>query len=262
MGVHDGHRQRMRERFRKEGLEGFADHEVLELVLFDCIPNGNVNPLAHVLLDTFGSLHGVLEARADQLMAVKGVGERTAAHLSSLLPLFRRYQQSVCADRKRLQSRSEATAYCQALLSGWRTERFYLLSLNADMEIMGVRLIAEGSLTEVGAYPRLVVEAALNHNAHSVLFCHNHPGGSVHPSADDIQTTLLLRSILEPMGIAVLDHMIVANGQTYSMMRQGDLNPEALLTRLPDNMRALVAADSSGKLLPRRKKRMNPTSEE
>lgn len=262
MGVHDGHRQRMRERFRREGLDGFADHEVLELVLFDCIPNGNVNPLAHELLDTFGSLHGVLEARADQLMAVKGVGERTAAHLASLLPLFRRYQQSVCADRTRIQNRSQASAYCLALLSGWRTERFYLLSLNGDMELMGTRLIAEGSLTEVSAYPRLVVEAALNHNAHSVVFCHNHPGGSLRPSADDIQTTLLLRGILEPMGIAVLDHIIVADGQVYSMMQQGDLNPEALMTRLPTSARTLVAADSSGKLLPRRKKRMNSTSEE
>ena len=172
MGVHDGHRRRMRERFRREGLDGFADHEVLELVLFDCIPNGNVNPLAHELLDTFGSLHGVLEARMDQLLAVKGVGERTAAHLATLLPLFRRYQQSVCADRKKIQNRSQASAYCLALLSGWRIERFYLLSLNADMELMGTRLIAEGSLTEVSAYPRLVVEAALNHNAHSVVFCH------------------------------------------------------------------------------------------
>ena len=127
----------------------------------------------------------------DQLLAVKGVGERTAAHLATLLPLFRRYQQSVCADRKKSQNRSQASAYCLALLSGWRIERFYLLSLNADMELMGTRLIAEGSLTEVSAYPRLVVEAALNHNAHSVVFCHNHPGGSLRPSADDIQTTLL-----------------------------------------------------------------------
>lgn len=124
MGVHDGHRRRMRERFRREGLDGFADHEVLELVLFDCIPNGNVNPLAHELLDTFGSLHGVLEARMDQLLAVKGVGERTAAHLATLLPLFRRYQQSVCADRKKIQNRSQASAYCLALLSGGAPSAF------------------------------------------------------------------------------------------------------------------------------------------
>lgn len=262
MNVHEGHRQRMRERFRREGLEGFADHEVLELLLFDCIPARNVNPLAHELLETFGSLHGVLEARVEQLMAVPGVGERTAVHLSSLLPVFRRYQQSVCADRKRIQNRSQAMAYCLALLSGWRTERFYLLSLNADMELMGTRLIAQGSLTEVSAYPRAVVEAALNHNAHSVVFCHNHPGGSVQPSADDIQTTLLLQSILEPMGIAVLDHIIVADGQTYSMMLQGDLNADALLSRLPIGVRTLVAADSTGRLLPRKKKRINPASEE
>lgn len=262
MGVHEGHRQRMREKYRAAGLDGFADHEVLELLLFDCIPQGNVNPLAHRLLDTFGSLHGVLEARVEQLLAVPGVGERTAVHLSMMIPLFRRYTRSICSERRRLSNRAEAAEYCLSLLAGWRTERFYLLSLNAEMELVGVRLIAEGSLTEVSAYPRLVVEAALNHNAHGVVLCHNHPGGMAHPSAEDVQTTLCLQSLLEPLGITLLDHMIVGGDEAYSMASHGNLQDDALAGLLPRDAQHLVAADSSGKLLPKRRKRMQRAVEE
>ena len=89
--MHEGHRQRMRERFRLEGLDNFAPHEVLELLLFYARVQGDVNPLAHELLDSFGSIKGVLEARPEQLMAVKGVGEETATLLSLIVPVFRKY---------------------------------------------------------------------------------------------------------------------------------------------------------------------------
>ena len=185
MTMHDGHRARMRERFRKEGLDGFAPHEVLELLLFYGRARGDVNPLAHTLIDAFGSLRGVLEARPEQLMRVDGVGEETATLLSLMLPVFRRYSASLCAERRRIVNRSDAQAYCGALLAGWRTEHFYVICLNADMQLLGQRRISEGSLTEVNAYPRLVAEAVLNYNAHSVIFCHNHPGGTPLPSCPD-----------------------------------------------------------------------------
>ena len=177
MTMHEGHRQRMRERFRREGLEGFAPHEVLELLLFYGRARGDVNPLAHELMDAFGSLKGVLEARPDQLMTVKGVGEETATLISLMLPMFRRYSACVCEERQRITSRSEAAAYCQALLAGWRTERFYVICLSSAGQVLGRRKVAEGTLTEVLAYPRLVVETALSYNAHSVVLCHNHPSG-------------------------------------------------------------------------------------
>ena len=183
MTMHEGHRQRMRERFRREGLEGFAPHEVLELLLFYGRARGDVNPLAHELLDAFGSLKGVLEARPEQLMAVKGVGEETATLISLMLPMFRRYNACVCEERKRLVTRGEAQNYCRALMAGWRTERFYVLCLSVDNQLLGQRLVAEGTLAEVPAYPRTVVETALNYNAHSVVLCHNHPSGSASPSA-------------------------------------------------------------------------------
>ena len=247
MTMHDGHRQRMRERFKQGGLDGFAEHEVLELLLFYARARGNVNPLAHELLSRFGSLHGVLEASVEQLCAVEGVGEETATLLSLMVPLFRRYSLSVCETRQRILNRTDAVNYCVSLLSGLTRERFYLISLNADSQVLGARAIADGTLTEVSAYPRLVAQAALEHNAYGVILCHNHPGGSLTPSLDDVRTTLQLKRLLEGMDILLLDHIIVADGAGYSMVQHHDLNnaPSPAVTESP-----VRAADSSGKLAP------------
>ena len=166
MNMHEGHRHRLRERFRLEGLECFAPHEVLELLLFYARARGDVNPLAHTLLTTFGSLKGVLEAPVEQLRTVEGVGEETATLLSMMVPLFRRYEVCLCEEKKRLMYFSDVHEYCRALLNGLRKERFYVISISAQMRLLGQRIVAEGSLSEVPAYPRLVVETALTHNAY------------------------------------------------------------------------------------------------
>ncbi len=217
MTMHDGHRKRMRERFRQEGLEGFAPHEVVELLLFYAKARGDVNPLAHELLDVFGSLKGVLEARPEQLMAVRGVGEETATLLSLVLPLFRRYQEELCVQRVCLKNRVAAEKYCQAMMAGLRHERLYVISISASREVLGRRVVSEGSLAEVPAYPRKVVEAALNHNAYAVILCHNHPGGVATPSREDVAVTLQIEALLQHMGIRLMDHIIVAGQETYSM---------------------------------------------
>lgn len=223
MTMHEGHRGRMRERFRAEGLDGFAPHEALELLLFYGRARGNVNPLAHELINAFGSLKGVLEARPEQLMAVKGVGEETATLISMIVPLFRQYQACVREEQPCITNRDDAKNYCVSLLAGWRTERFYVICLSVSGRVLGHRLISVGSLAEVSAYPRQVAETALNYNAYSVLLCHNHPGGSLRPSADDVQSTLRLKSLLGQMEIMLMDHIIVAGDAAYSMAQHGDL---------------------------------------
>ena len=222
MTMHEGHRHRLRERFRLEGLEHFAPHEVLELLLFYARARGDVNPLAHRLLETFGSLKGVLEAPVDQLCTVDGVGEETATLISLMVPMFRRYELCVCEKKPRLANYRDAEEYCKALLAGLRKERFYVISLSAQMRVIGVRLIGEGSLTEVPAYPRLVVEAALNHNAYSILLCHNHPSGNPQPSMGDITCTRELDGVLAPLGIALVDHIIVGEGKMCSLVKLGE----------------------------------------
>jgi len=116
--VHEGHRQRLRDRFLQDGLDGFAPHEVLELLLCYAIPQKNVNPLAHALLNHFGSLHGIFDATPEQLQQVDGIGPYAAAFLHLITPLYRQIEFSRMGQKPILKSRKDAQAYCINLLSG------------------------------------------------------------------------------------------------------------------------------------------------
>ncbi len=222
MAMHDGHRHRMRERFRKEGLEAFAPHEVLELLLFYTRPRGDVNPLAHRLLDTFGNLRGVLEAPVDQLCTVSGIGEETAVLISMLVPFFRRYECCLGEETQRLANYRQVIDYCRGLLLGLRKERFYVICVSPKMMLLGQRIVGEGDLSEVPAYPRQVLETALSLNAYGVILCHNHPGGPARPSDGDLAVTRRMETLLTQVGIRLVDHVIVADQGTYSMAAHMD----------------------------------------
>ena len=94
MSVHEGHRQRKKEQFREHGLDAFADHEALELLLYYAIPRQDTNPIAHRLIERFGSLEGVFSAPAYELQKVEGVGENAATLIRLLFPLCRRVRTS------------------------------------------------------------------------------------------------------------------------------------------------------------------------
>ena len=245
---HGGHRLRMRERYRKQGnLDGFASHEVLELFLYYAIPQKNVNTLAHELLERFGTLHGVFSAAPEQLMQIKGIGEYAATFLS-LFPQIARYAEKERAGSKvTLSNRKEAEEYCIRLLSGERREVFYAVCLNVQMQVLSSVQIAKGSLSAVPAYPRVVAEAVLSHNAHAVLFCHNHPGGSAIPSQGDMEVTQQLAALLQGLEVMLVDHVIVAEDQAFSMLSnrliEQDYGRKAAIPQ---------AADSAGKIRGRR----------
>lgn len=221
--MHEGHRQRMRERFLTESIDDFQPHEVLEMMLYAVQPRGDVNPLAHRLLATFGTLRGVLEAQVEQLLQVEGVGEETAYFIAMMVPLFRRYEGCLCEKGVRFAHMREVAHYCQRLLTGLRSEHLYIICLNSQMRVISSVLLTEGSLSEVQAYPRTVVETALKCNAHSVVLCHNHPGGSSTPSQRDLLVTQSIRRALNALGVRLLDHLIVSDTATYSMVQHGDL---------------------------------------
>ncbi len=223
--IHAGHRARLRERFRKEGgFDHFQDHEILELILTYGAPRGDMNGIAHELLDTFGSLKAVFEARPEALMRVRGVGEAQATMIAMAVSLARVWEIRSGEELKRITNRRELEQYCRSMLLGERNERFYVICVDAQCRVLGTRKISEGSLSEVSAYPRSVVETALNYNAHSVFFCHNHPGGTCAPSTEDIASTIQLQRILNGVGVLVLDHVIIAGTQAYSMSAHGDLD--------------------------------------
>lgn len=221
MGIHNGHRERMRRRFLDSGLDGFADHEVLELLLYYAIPQGDVNPLAHALMDRFGSLSGVLSAPVELLTQVKGVGERTAVLLRLVLQAA---QKARLADLKRelaLNTRENVGAYLLELFSQERSEAVYEICLDAKGKLLACRRLGEGSVSAVSLDIRKVVENAIIHSASSVILAHNHPSGIALPSEADAQATNQVRTALASIGVRLEDHIIVADHDFISFSESG-----------------------------------------
>lgn len=221
MSEHDGHRKRLRERANSTGLEGFQAHEVMELLLSETIPRKDVNPLAHELIDHFGSLAGVLDARKEELMQVKGVGERTAAHLALQVEILRYYQRDRWGEKPRLNNRYEAGEYCTALFGRQQVEAMRLVCLDVHKSVLASEVIAVGTVDETPVYPRTVVEAALRYHAHSVILVHNHPSGEVEPSQGDVYVSAQVERALRLVNIDLLDHIIVAGDRYTSLCDMG-----------------------------------------
>lgn len=214
---HEGHRDRMRKRFLQGGLSSFAPHEMLELLLFFAIPRRNVNPLAHQLLQHFGSLSAVLEAEPEQLMQVPGIGESAAVLLALLSPIVREADQKRFGDKPCVTNYREAKDYCQSLFQGAQDEVLYVVCLDAQGRVLRAVRAITGTIDEIAIYPRTIVSAAIRHNAHSIVLAHNHPSGVREPSDADIRTTDQLRETLSGMDIKLLDHIIYADGECLSM---------------------------------------------
>lgn len=187
--VHAGHRARMKERFMKEGLSGFSEHEVLELLLMFAIPQRDVNPLAHRLIERFGSLSAVLETAPSELKRVDGVGENAAVLLSLMPQLLSYYQHSAMGSKPVITNLAEARRYAGALFFGLHEERVYMICMDQSGRVLRPALLHKGTIDQVQIYPREVVETALRYHAHAVLLAHNHPSGTAEPSQDDYDAT-------------------------------------------------------------------------
>lgn len=219
--IHEGHRARLKQRFADYGERVFDDHQLLELLLFFAVPQGDVNPLAHRLINHFGSFAAVLDASPEDLKKVKGVGEHSALFLSMLPQVMRRYQQSRTGAETAVTSIADAGEYLLPYFFGARNETAYLLCLDAKGKVLSCRFLAEGSLDRVELNSRQVVETALEHRASSVILAHNHVSGVATPSEADVALTLALRPLLKSLGIRLLDHLVVADGDFVSMAESG-----------------------------------------
>ena len=222
--VHAGHRARLRERFLKEGLSGFSEHEVLELLLMFAIPQKDVNPLAHALIGRFGSLSAVLEASPAELMRVAGVGQNAAALLSLMPQLMGYYQHSAMGAKPSITNLSGAKRYAGALFFGVHEECVYMICLDQSGRVLSPALLHKGTIDQVQIYPREVVETALRYHAHAVLLAHNHPSGTAEPSRDDYDATRAVISALNVIGVRVIDHLIFAGSTVYSMTKNSQFD--------------------------------------
>ena len=214
---HGKHRERVRNLFLQSGLDGFSEHNVLELLLFYTIPQGDTNMTAHNLIDAFGSLQGVLDAPVEELKKVKGVGEYTAVFLSILPQLARRYFAGKAPDRVSMTDRESLTQYVKTLFIGMKTEMVFLLSFDVSGQLNHTVRLSEGGVKQVRMDNRRIMEAALRSDAVYAVLTHNHPGGVAAPSAEDASTTRTVANLLASVGIHLENHLIVAGEDCFSM---------------------------------------------
>jgi len=220
MGLHDGHRQRKKQQFLQHGLEGFADHEVLELLLFYAIPRRDTNETAHKLLHRFGSLREVFLAPVEELQKVDGVGEN-AAVLLHLLPEVYYRSAAVTKPELILNTVQKCGAFFSAILKNERREVLYQACLDAKGKVLSHKRLSSGTVSMAPVSIREVVENALYTDASVVILGHNHPSGIALPSEEDRQITLRIQQALAAVGIRLADHIIVADGDFVSMAESG-----------------------------------------
>ncbi len=215
--MHEEHRKRMRERYFAEGIDRLPEHNVLELLLFYCIPRKDTNELAHRLISVFGSLNGVFSAKPEELMSVEGVGENTAVFLTMLQRLNDRiYREKMEIGKVNLEDGDSVKGLILSLFSGLKSEHFALLCFDGTGKLVNHRML-EGTTSRVSVDNRELMSFVLCSRAASVIICHNHPGFVAAPSQEDILMTSQLTELFKGVGVRVEDHIIVSDDDLLSM---------------------------------------------
>ncbi len=225
--IHKEHRKRLKERFRQEGLDNFHQRHVLELLLFFCVPRKDTAPLAEALINHFGSIELVMEATAEELEKVPGVGQNVST-LLTLIPQLARYTQVNPERKKKPGILNKTSLYGDYLVPRFhnrRNETVFLLCMDAKCKFLCCKEVGEGSVNSASIPVRRVVEIALSCNASMVVLAHNHPSGLALPSGEDIQTTRQMAMALDAVEVTLVDHIVVADGDYVSMVQSGYYRP-------------------------------------
>ena len=220
--IHANHRQRMRERFLKIGMAGFLPHEIMEMLLFYSCPRIDTNTLGHALIDRFGDVKGVLDADPSELVRVDGIGENSATLIKFVKELAKCY----ITDNE--SSKSFAYDSPEALrglfvnhFMGEKDERLLVACFGKKLNLLGCESVCEGSISAVCVNIRKIAEAAIRYNSDVIALGHNHPNSTAAPSGDDIKSTNMIISALEPLGIQVIDHIITSGSSSVSLRDSG-----------------------------------------
>lgn len=218
---HTGHRQRLKEKVLQAGIEYWPSHEIMELILTYTIPYKDVNPLAHELIDTFGSFSGVLDAGYQQLVKIKGVGHETALFLSLLPDLFDKYNASRNMDGIVLDTTLKCVNYFRSINRTSETEALHIFCLNSKKKLVKTIKIENKLESMIRVNLSEFVNQIASKKHKYITLIHNHPNGNCSPSSQDIETTEKLVKTSEAVGIVVDDHIIVADKGYYSFKADG-----------------------------------------
>lgn len=225
--VHTGHRERLRNRFLEEGLDGFHEINALELMLFYCVPRKDTNALAHKLLDHFGSYSNVLDAPVSELKKIDGVSDYIATYLNLQGQFVRYYLINRNISGTRVQTTEDYGELLLPYFIGRRNETVFMLCLDAKCKVICCREITEGSVNAANISVRKIVDVAISSNASSVVLAHNHPSGLAFPSNEDIRTTLKIKRALDAVDVILVDHIVVSDHDYISFLQSGYYNPKS-----------------------------------
>ncbi len=219
MSIHQGHRERKKKQFLRHGLEAFADHEVLELLLFYALPRVDTNPIAHRLLEKFGSLDMVFSASVQELTQVEGVGEHAALLLTLVPQAYRR--SCIQGEDTILNTTQKSGEFFLGRYEGVKKEVMYQVCLDMKCKVIRCVEVGKGGISKADVDVREIMENAILYKASAVILAHNHPSGVALPSREDEIATLHIKDALSTLGVELLDHVIVADGDFVSLADNG-----------------------------------------
>lgn len=242
---HEGHRQRMRDKFLAEGnFDSFPTHNLLEMMLFYSSPRSDTNELAHTLLNQFGSIKDVLDAPYDALMNIKGVGQHTAILIKLVQNLVKNYNYNESANIKYVKTITDAVNYLTPIFCNKSTECVVMLCINHSGKLIKTSFISNGSIDSTQLDLRKLVFEALSCHATRIVLAHNHPGGVCAPSGADIAATKAIAKALGNMKITFVDHIIITDDHRYFSFANTPSVSKYLLTEQTDTHIATDEDDS------------------
>lgn len=219
----EGHRERLRKRYIKSGLEGFNDYEVLELLLTYSIARKDVKPIAKELIEKFGTIDEIAKSDVKSLLEVDGIGEGSAVFLKLIgdiaLTLYREKIED--KDILTIKSKNSLLSYLRGEIGYSPREEFKILFLDSSNKLIASETLFYGTIDKSAIYPREIVERVIKNRAKSVIFAHNHPSGNISPSKKDIELTQYMYDSLKLLEIRLLDHIIVTKNSYFSFLEEG-----------------------------------------
>ena len=216
--MHENHRDRMRKRFLRDGLDHFEKHEVIEMLLFALIPRRNTNDIAHRLIDRFGSIAGIIDAPYSEIIKVKGIGEKGAISLKFFSEFIRIYLLDQADPGDKILTREDIGKIFINKFFNMTDECLAVMLLDKYQKMKSCDIIRKGNFNSIDINAKEIFNYATKHNSNSVIIAHNHPGGLALPSANDIKSTFKLRQVLRAMSIELVDHYVISSDDWVSFV--------------------------------------------
>ncbi|VAX06432.1 UPF0758 family protein [hydrothermal vent metagenome] len=218
---YNGHRQRLKNRFRKGGVDAVAEYELLELLLYSAIPRRDVKPLAKELIDHFGSFSEVISAPVKRLSEISGIGDTVITNLKLVEAAAQKLALGKIMDQPILSNWQALVDYCQIQLGHQKNEQFRVLFLDRKNRLIADEKQQEGTIDHTPVYPREVIKRALELHATAIILVHNHPSGDPTPSRDDVEMTKRIEDAGNQLGVMLHDHLIISKSGQTSLKTMG-----------------------------------------